>query len=141
MADVDSGSTDAGRDSQGRFVPGHSGNPEGRGPGRPSEEVNALADRGIQAVLEHDLGVLEDKRAPARAREKALDRLARVGARRVAGQRQSVELSTPADEARVRELKQVLVDGWERQAARIRELEAIVAGKVGLGADGEEGKG
>jgi len=101
------------RDEQGRFLPGHSGNPKGRGPGRPSEEVNALADRAIQAVLHHDLGVLEDKRATARGREKAMDRLARVGARRVTAREEQTQLDP-------------------RQAERIAALEAALAGEIAL---------
>jgi hypothetical protein len=75
------------RDAAGRFLPGVSGNPGGGG--RPSREVNALADTGIVAVLEHDLAVLQDRKAGVRAREAALNRLARIGARRVTARTES----------------------------------------------------
>jgi len=58
MAEVDSGSKEVRRDSPGRFVRGSSGNPAGRGPGRPIEEVNQLADQAIEAALQRDMDVV-----------------------------------------------------------------------------------
>ncbi len=71
------------RDGQGRFLPGVSGNPAGRGPGRPSDAVNDLADEAVTEVLQRDLGILRGGKATAKARQQSLDRLARLGARRI----------------------------------------------------------
>ena len=78
------------RDEQGRFLPGVSGNPAGRGPGRPSDAVNDLADTGVTEVLQYDLNVLRDTKASAKERQQSLDRLARLGARRITSEERVV---------------------------------------------------
>lgn len=132
MADVDDGSRDVGRDSRGRFVPGASGNPAGRGPGRPSEEVNQLADQAIEAVLQHDMDVVRRATAPekgeakpARAEvQKALDRLSRVGARRVTTRTETdVSVTSPEREAALMEFGESLTPEQARTLKRIQDMD------------------
>ncbi len=71
------------RDAQGRYLPGASGNPRGRPPGRTPRALNALADEALAAVLAHDLRVVRDQSAEPRLCKEAMDRLVRLGARRI----------------------------------------------------------
>jgi hypothetical protein len=71
------------RDDQGRYLPGTSGNPHGRPPGRTPRALNALADEALAAVLAHDLRVVRDQSAEPRLLKEAMDRLVRLGARRI----------------------------------------------------------
>ncbi len=114
------------RDGQGRYRPGVSGNPRGRGPGRPAEAVNSLADEGVTAVLEHDLAVVQDKRATARQRKESLDRLARLGGRRITSEQRVI-----VDEAGVQHIVEVIarhVTDPATLAAIADELEGIGEG-------------
>jgi hypothetical protein len=71
------------RDERGRYLPGTSGNPHGRPPGRTPRALNALADEALAAVLDHDLRVVRDQSADPRLCKEAMDRLVRLGARRI----------------------------------------------------------
>jgi len=78
------------RDGSGRWRPGTSGNPSGL-PGRPAARVNELADEAVETVLRADLATVADPEASRQERREALDRLARLGARRITA-RESVEV-------------------------------------------------
>jgi hypothetical protein len=73
------------RDAQGRWLPGRSGNPAGRGPGRPSAETDRLADLALAEVLQHDLRLMAEPetRANWKKHELARDRVARMCGRRL----------------------------------------------------------
>lgn len=152
MADLDSAdgsSRDVGRDSRGRFVPGSSGNPAGRGPGRPPEEVNRLADQAIDTVLRHDMDVVrratepeEGEEKPTRTEvQKALDRLSRVGARRVTTRTETdVSVITPELRAINEEFGRTLS---AEQVELLERIEAMERPKLGSGAarrSGGEGR-
>jgi hypothetical protein len=112
------------RNRQGQYLPGVSGNPKGRGPGRTPDAVNSLADEGVTAVLEHDLAVVRDARATAPQRRQSLDRLARLGGRRITSEQRVV-----VDEAGVQHIVEVIarhVTDPEVLAAIADELEGVV---------------
>jgi hypothetical protein len=113
-------------------VPGSSGNPAGRGPGRPSEEVNQLADQAIEAVLQHDMDVVRRATAPqkgeakpARAEvQKALDRLSRVGARWVTTRTETdVSIMSPEQQAALQELGESLTPEQARLLHRVDDTD------------------
>jgi len=111
------------RDERGRYRPGVSGNPMGRGPGRPPDAVNDLADRGVTAVLAHDLDVLDSEKATQQARRQSLDRLARLGARRITS-----EERVTIDEADVSGLVSIIakhVKDPEVLVGIVKDLEAL----------------
>ena len=118
------------RDERGRYLPGVSGNPRGRGPGRPPDAVNDLADEGVTAVLTHDLEVLADGSAPPRERKEALDRLARLGARRITSEQRVL-----VNDGAVQQIVAVIARHVHDEAV----LAAIADELEGIGDDDGEG--
>ena len=143
----------SGRDANGRWLPGHSGNLRGWKGGRPSAAVNALADQAIEVVLRHDLDVVRRAKAqelkagedrPARNEtEAALDRMARVAARRIVARSEAeiaAELRMADPEGMIEQRARLILAEVEREESRRasdaldKELEA-----VGLTGDADDG--
>ena len=84
------------RDERGRFVPGASGNPAGRGPGRPAQELNEQADRVAGLVLDECERILTDAAASKEDRRHALRAAIAMVARRATARSES-DLSVTAE--------------------------------------------
>ncbi len=111
------------RDHLGRFLPGVSGNPRGRRPGRPPNAVNDLADLAVMAVMRYDLDCLASGRLTPPSRTLALDRLARLSGKRI----------TASDRAVVGEAGlEVVVQAVARRIAAIEAKYAALALKAGV---------
>lgn len=122
------------RDERGRWRAGVSGNPTGRGAGRPPESVNRLADEGLVAVLLHDLSTVrraagellaDEKRPTVKETQSALDRLARTCGRRITT---SAEVMAQIGEASLRRLVEIIIERvpFEQQEAVVAELDAVL---------------
>lgn len=130
-----------GRDARGRWLPGRSGNPAGAGPGRPAKEVNEKADSGIMAVLKHDLAIVDaaeaeelepgQKRPSKKDLEAALNRLARICARRVT---QSSESDLRFPEGEVPVLSRRLQELADKAPERLLDAAREVVARNGQGA-------
>jgi hypothetical protein len=121
--------TDIGaRDERGRYLPGTSGNPHGRPPGRTPRALNALADEALAAVLAHDLRVVRDQHPEPRLCKEAMDRLVRLGARRI----------TPDPPESVEDAADQIVEVIRRHVTDRHALHAIVRDLHAL-SDPEEG--